>query len=692
MSSEERIRALSNIRSWVLMILLLFVVFFVSYLTRTLTLGKWWLVHGWWIPLIYILLLLELIRRVNPRLAPNKAQLSIFMFIVYLFLGKWTYFQFTGNVGFMDTVLGTFSSFAKLAGYLPTTRPYYTKSGLPSWLVPTDESLLAKIYDGIKPGESIDWYFWIGPIAAWSLIFLSTALMCLLIAFTITGPRWAEEERLLFPVTMPTTYLINTFGRREGGGRWELLNLREAHAKIFWIGTVIGFLATLPFYYRQVFAPWWAWAGGGLGFFDVAFLADYTRNVLPGAYFGGRFSYPTFLICLLLPYDLLISAILAWLIFQVIYPLIAVYTGVVPYSPGVEKDPGYFGYQDPFPFMVMIAGFLPGLGLFYLWSARDRIKALFSSLIGREASSLHGISLRWCCIGLIASIIVWLSMWILVGMHPAVAVCLLIFFILCAVTNARGWAEFNVVAGNNCLPQLWMLAWPIGPLVGAWSWTPPQVNRSLFAFSVAAAQYSNCIGIDNTHSIDGFTLWYKVAYETDTDMRDALIFAVVALAIMIPFMLTFNVWFNHHIGFKNLAECTQCAMPFNMHGNALNMGITSLAYWLGSVSKFWGWTVVGAILSIIIAYLRTVFPWFILNPIGLMVPMAIGAPQMGWLTLLSGLALKIILSKALGVRRLTEYTLPLLTGLMVGQSLLYIVCGAYFLSSVGIPNFISNWR
>ena len=310
-SEREFKRALVSARSWIALLAALFIVFFVSYLTRTLTLGKWWLVHGWWIPFIYILLLFEMLRRVNPRLAPNKAQLAIFIFIVYLFLGKWTYFQFTGNVGFMDTVIGTFSAFAKLAGHLSTTRPYYLEIGLPTWLVPTDDTVLTKVYEGLKPGESIEWGFWVGPIMAWTLIFWSTAFICLLIGFTITGPRWVEDERIMFPVTVPTVYLINSFERRDEAGRWELLNFAIPTTKVFWIGVIIGFIATLPFYYRQIFAPWWPWIGGGLGFFDVAFLTYYTRSILPGAFFGGRFSYPSFIICLLLPYDLLISAIAA---------------------------------------------------------------------------------------------------------------------------------------------------------------------------------------------------------------------------------------------------------------------------------------------------------------------------------------------------------------------------------------------
>ena len=363
----------------------------------------------------------------------------------------------------------------------------------------------------------------------------------------------------------------------------------------------------------------------------------------------------------------------------------------MPYSPGVENNPWYFGMRDPFPFAVMFWGFLPGLGIFYLWQARDRIKALISSLTGRDIL-LHGISLRWCCIGLILSMIVWIGMWILAGTHPIVAIAALIFFILGSVTVARAWAEF-LVLGGECYLTYWMLVWPVGPAVGAWSWMPPQTNKALLAFSVAGAQYSSCIGINNTHSINAFSLWYKIAHDTDTDMRDALIFTVVALLIIVPFFLAFNIWLNYHVGFKNLAECTQCGMPFNMHGNALNMGTASLAYWLGSPSKFWTWTIVGSVVSIIIAYLRTVFPWFMLNPIGMMLAILnIMAPQLGWLTLVSGLAFKVILTKALGVRRLTEYAIPLLTGLMVGQSLLYIVCGAYFLFSVGIPNLVSNWR
>jgi hypothetical protein len=89
----------------------------------------------------------------------------------------------------------------RLIGLL--TSPLYPFPGkaldlLPAWLMPRDAELVRQMYER-SPDGAVPWRLWWGPGLVWAGFFLAlwTTLYCLMALFY---RRWAEEERLAFPL------------------------------------------------------------------------------------------------------------------------------------------------------------------------------------------------------------------------------------------------------------------------------------------------------------------------------------------------------------------------------------------------------------------------------------------------------------------------------------------------------------
>jgi len=277
-------------------------------------------------------------------------------------------------------------------------------------------------------------------------------------------------------------------------------------------------------------------------------------------------------------------------------------------------------------------------------------------------------------------------------MNIIMAILLLIFYTLFDITAGKRFAAFSPI-GAGCAPVVPMYAWPAGAAMGLWGWTPPSTSTSLVMYSIASQGMGHCFSFTNSLSMTGMGYIYKTAYDTGSDMKETLMFLITLLVVSVPFLLAFSTWLDYHVGFTNLAESSQSAVGGNYPGHTLNLGIRTLSgYWLGSPSAFWTQTLIGAAIAIILQFLRTSFAWFFIDPLWLMITIHMDAPMLGWLTLIAGLALKIVMFKSLGPRRASEYAIPIMTGLMIGQCLLYAASGLYLLQNMGIPNIESHWR
>jgi len=682
---EVLIRSLPTLKSWILFIPIALAIAFFSYMTRTLCTGKWWFVNGWFIPPTFIFLGLEYLGRRYPKFRLNAAQACLLMIPMYWFGGCFWIAGHFGECNQTDTLSLTFQTFTWVAMHSPSTRSYFQVMNFPSWFIPRDLQAIEIVWRGLMPGETINWF--IGPVITWSIILISLMMYDLLTVFLFYGPYWKDVEMLPYPMVTPSTYLVNTYTDRNELGHTRLLNFKDPRIKSFWISAIIGFLVVLPIYVITLFAPFITIYGFGIGTYWFDFNSI-TRNILPGADFSGMINFGIALALVLSSYDVLITAILFSIVFSWILPVIGFKAGWWPYTPGVETSVEWnIGFLEPFPFKIMfVVGFPIGLAIYWLWSMRDRLKRAFSSLIRKDVIYEHDVPMRPGIIAWVTFAVVLLAMFVVLGMNPIIAIVWLIFWTLYNMASAKVWGLYTAW-GIEWSGPVWSYPWQLGPALGQWSYIAPQTpNPSLASYALFSGnfmQHTNC-GV--APPIIGCT--YSFAHDTHSSIMDIIKFAFVFLLIVTPLMLLFDVWLSHHMGFSNLNEATQSAIPFGFADNVLSRGITSASAYGGASWSTWTtWTVIGVVVAIILELLRLKFVWFFINPLMLAASMTYVIWN-AWIAL----AVKFILSRIFGRVRTREYMVPIISGFLIGTGFFYITAGIHAWVTAGIPNILQNWR
>jgi len=69
---------------------------------------------------------------------------------------------------------------------------------LPSWITPSEESVIRDFYEGSANGR-VPWGPWAAPLAAWGLLFMALGLSLVCLNSLFRRP-WAEHERLSYPL------------------------------------------------------------------------------------------------------------------------------------------------------------------------------------------------------------------------------------------------------------------------------------------------------------------------------------------------------------------------------------------------------------------------------------------------------------------------------------------------------------
>ncbi|MEM2342404.1 MAG: DUF6785 family protein [Candidatus Bathyarchaeia archaeon] len=691
---EEKKAPALSLTTWITTLIIGIIVFIVSYTTRTVCIGKWWLVNGWWVPFIYVILIIEVLKRIKPGFKVSPLQLLLLIIPMFMVGGKaWTA-SYTGEVNLIDTIVTFFTSFNMMPLNVAALADYYKRMTLPSWFMINDPHIAEIVNRGLAPGESIPWDAWAGPILSWSIILIMTILLHIFTAYLFTGPQWVKKERLIFPQAVPTIYLVNTYtSTYSPEGKSMLFNLGNPQVKAFWIAVIVGFILGLPYYITQLFAPWWPITGFGIGFYNWD-LGSAIHPILPGAHFGGMLSLIIVFAFILMPFEASITMIYTWLIFGVIYPVVVNMFALAPPSgPSSPWGPPY-QWSDPFPFSAWGYGWLPGLAIFYLWIGRDQLKTVINTVLGKTGSPdvEEKTMIRWAFIGWIVSFILLLLIFSAVGVPVLVVFFFLIIYLLWSISSARGQSEYAYWSLGECAFYMPWLVLPAGALIGSWAIAASQENLSLLAFGVMAASYMTCLSFNNTPpGLGGFTIIYKIAHDTGADLKETLKWLISFFVISIPIYLTYSVWINHHMGFANLAESFQSAIPFNAPGAALDYGVRALSVPGGmSFEKYSMWAILGTISAIIVMGIKYAVPRIPFHPIAFLSYINIG-PYM-WINAVIGFAVKYILYRTLGPKRTAEYIIPLMSGLFIGLGIMYIVAGIYVWIAAGLPSLQTYWR
>lgn len=684
MSGEKRSTKLS-IAEIVALILITWFAFVWGWITRDFALGKYWVATGTFLPWFWLLLVVGYLGKKGV-LRLSKEFVVCVIFILMMTTGKWYWFMGTSEVNIFNNFAATYTSAAQAWIEIPVAREYLAGL-LPTWLVPQDDVAVGRYYSG---GGDPYWGVYIGPITAWSLLLISIVLISAPMVLLILGPQWYEVERLQFPIVIPSVYAVNeTFPTEEKGEWFRIANFTTGRYKVFWIAFVIGLFLNLPYILTQVIPamPVFPIMGGGYGVWNLEGLDAAVENILPNAQLDCQVVVTNILIFTMLPLDVTITALIFRVFVGVIYNPLVTRMGLV--APGDNFAPGLAWPWPHFLGFAYMGGFM-GMAAMALWSTRDRWFRAFKSF--KEDFEVEGASMRLGMILMAIGALLMLGVWIAAGLNPVMAVIWLVLFTMMNIGGAYLYAG-GMWYGADCHGlYTWQLGFPIGQGLGIWSGTAPQQNASLAVYGLASGTMGHCIspfGSNSAFSFSQFTATYGLAKGTNADFKKVVTYLVIALVFLFPFALTVNTYVASHVGMANTGEQT-----WSTAAGALDTGVRGISFGIGDLSftDMWTWTIGGGAIFVIISWLRTIFPWFFINPIGISLALGAGLWLVGWVNPLVAIILRVTLEKTMGPRRTMEYLIPILSGLAIGMGFLYFFVGLYIMATSSLPTFAALWQ
>ena len=194
---------------------------------------------------VLVLVVNVILRSVNPKLALSSVELITIWCIMIAAAG-------IPSTGMMRYALGPMVAYKYYATPENEWETLFHQY-IPQWRVVRDENAIQSFYEGLSSGESAPWDAWIRPIAMWTLYVLVIyfVMICLSV---LLRKQWVEHERCTFPlVQLPvemSEHSSSPFQRGAGGLLLSSFFKRNA----LWLGfalpvgihTLNGFHAFFP--------------------------------------------------------------------------------------------------------------------------------------------------------------------------------------------------------------------------------------------------------------------------------------------------------------------------------------------------------------------------------------------------------------------------------------------------------------
>ena len=688
MSKEEygEINNALTARSFGISLILMVILIFLGNLTFLYT-SRGEVISTVMLPFFFYALVNALLAKINPRLKLTPAEMTV-LYVVFLL---------TAGIGpvalgdvFPDYIEKTFiaSGMTRIEDWISD----YLGNWLPTYMFPSSSETLDIFYNGLSPGQVLPIGEFVVPILFWSAYLLLTYFLIIFLAFGLWGERWVREERLLFPMQLPILYVIKaSTGMDKETGKVEWFSSRISEYKIFWVCFVIG-IATSALPLLAQFFPIIPAGGQEYGATPIDFTP--LAAVLPGMMARGTLQIDQVALWILLPTNSLATFIIVWLGFAVIYPTIAIQTGMMPYQPGIEF---VWSFEDtpgnwyPFPYEVMWVGVVLGFGVVTLWSLRGRFRTLYRALTGEDKIE-NGLSLRAVTIFGIIVVALILIMFVGVGIPPLIAVLMILFaFIVYTVLGkltSMFWfhaIDFVQWGGHS----LW---WSLGAKLGYWPSAPGLETMTPAGLATATMQipFNGCWSLRCCGpSPGGIAGIYKIAREAKANLKQVFIGTIVLLVVGVPFSFFTYLWILAHGGGVT-------------HTNSWAPWVHWWKYWFGVFS--WNstgitdeysyfanlpWFGLGFIVFMIIYLLRMKVPGFFIDPAAF--AFAVPYTDYIWLNALVALILRLILIRAVGPTRLSRYIISISAGLVWGYAAPTLLAWFAEFTSVILPTFQSYY-
>ncbi|MEM2294558.1 MAG: DUF6785 family protein [Candidatus Bathyarchaeia archaeon] len=616
---------------------------------------------------MFILLAAEavLTRIVNPKYQFTPQEWAVFFSIAMSGLMTTPAWE-TGDMWHSATNIAFLRAFIRV--YSVNFETWHTlEAPVPDlWIVKDPEAIDAYLYGG-----SVPWSSYLPPILFYIVNWASLYLAFHFLAIIFRKP-WVETERLPFPWQRPLYESLKSAKGLEG--RPSLWNIRQN--AWFWAGFLLGAISASI----DVLAIWF-----GIYIPTMTEFQKYEINLSP--YLGEIFPSNLWVLgweswavaaTILMPMDVLNTAIIFWILLEGICVWINFVTGSTPagdyWTNGVET--GIIKHR------LMFVGRPPGavgpvliaLPLIFIWRARRQIARSIKAAISgtpREEGEPHSWRTVW--IGFISCFIIWYISMVASGAPPYIVwtfIMLAFFFIF----SARWCAETGgVLFPTHNLDQHYNIFYDTIPLQLAGKLG---LNTESIATTIYAGNWYHwwvpLIPMEPT------LVGFKFAQETKTSTRDISIAIIIATLIGVVVAVPLGIWMFHYWGasvlYERMLELGGVATTYEGWPPLVPF-LSSGQSWLDfyTIPDMPIWWIAGFVVVIIIEVLRSKFAWFFLNPIGIVV----GSGAMcEWFydgNLVIAWIIKQVSLRVLGGKGYERIIVPIACGLMIGYGVFFML-------------------
>lgn len=466
-----------------------------------------------------------------------------------------------------------------------------------SWAVPWNPAgdpkqfVSARFFEALRPGERLPWNLWIVPLCAWSVfvVLMFTAFLCMAV---ILRRQWVDNEKLAFPLVQLPLEMIR--GESVGPGGAQSGGFLKN--RLTWFGFSIAvFLFGLKGLHQYM--PSFPDVTTDVSLNDFFTQPPYNQM----GFFHIYLSVAAIGFFYLLPTDLLFSL---WFFF-----LLTKVEEVGAASIGYEAEtmPMYgcktfVGYQIIGCYVVLVA--------YMLYSARPHIKRVWQAAITFRKTKLQDVQsedelipYRAAFWGLVISVLLsagWLTM---LGMSYWLALFeLVVLLFVIALVMARSVCES-------------------GMLMTETSWRPIDLfrmvgdPRNLGPANLTGLAFLDGLWLRDQRGLilTGFLDSMKFADGVRVRRRSVLAVFLIALVTAIGVSGFLHIWLPYKLGAVQMYSYVYQGNPvwaFQNAATVMNRAQPPLGFF-ATINFF-----VGALITFLIATLRTRLLWFPLHPLG----------------------------------------------------------------------------
>ncbi|MCD6563431.1 MAG: hypothetical protein J7K23_05895 [Thermoproteales archaeon] len=630
---------------------------------------------GFWLSPIQLVIVFELLRRASKKFHLNPQEMTMATLAGYMLMGITYWMSGYANEGIQEMVIDTLFYFSAAMAVSPFNQ-FYQKL-VPSYFLPSSQKAIDLLWNGISPGESIDWGAWMTPMLVVSLWTLIWMIMSYAWMYVLWKPL-IEDERLPFPAAVPTSQTIILGTSQSPDEKPRLFDFKNLMSKTYWIFFLIGLIFSLQPVLAEVIplipaASWW-------GEQRIRF-EPFVKSFLPVTkYWNPKIMIAVMAVLVLAPFDTLITIVLTWFVLAVIVPNSLVWFAGWPAN--LAKN---YRKIPPFPYYYWNGwGIDVGIGLWMLYLLLPRFKQLFSAL--KKDVEEYGASLKLVSYITILFSVLYVAFLIGVGAPVLTALWAFVLWLIFTLASIRyfgelaGWTYMEPW-GNFFAEQT---LWTTGVISGAWPGKLPTLQSNWAMPAVLSYMSMEWFGAQSPW----FTFQaFKVAYDTKTKPWDVFKMLIILTVIAVFYGNFFALWFVHHTGgLKSQGWFAESTRDFIRDVLGANVVATVWPDWAWQNPGYaLGLSLSGIITVFAIYLIRMRFPAFFIDPIG--ITAAIGWFEGIWINALLALIIKYLVLRFGGPKLYEERALPAVAGFSMGYGFFYIFAALNELFVVALPSF-----